>query len=159
MFRFKTNGLPTSSIPYSQSLFTTTCDSIIPLILRYTGSAYATVFPPSGSYSGSIIDPYYQYAYLDFYPNYTDQPTLSASVYLPFFNGDWWSVMVKRTGTGASTNFELYSGNKMYDGGENGTSIGFIASSSIIADDDLLSNQAISYFGSGSVLNRCQYSI
>jgi hypothetical protein len=40
------------------------------LVLRYTGSAYATVFPPSGSYSGSIIDPYYQYAYLDFYPNY-----------------------------------------------------------------------------------------
>jgi hypothetical protein len=43
--------------------------------------------------------------------------------------------MAKRTGTGASTNFELYSGNKMYDGGENGTSIGFFASSSVIADD------------------------
>jgi hypothetical protein len=63
------------------------------------------------------------------------QPTLSASVYLPFFDGEWWSVMVKRTGTGASTNFELYSGNKMYEGGENGTSIGFIASSSIIGND------------------------
>jgi hypothetical protein len=43
--------------------------------------------------------------------------------------------MVKRTGTGASTNFELYAGNKMYEGGENGTSIGFIASSSIIGND------------------------
>jgi hypothetical protein len=62
-------------------------------------------------------------------------PWLTASVYLPFFDGEWWSVMVKRTGTGASTNFELYAGNKMYEGGENGTSIGFIASSSIIGND------------------------
>jgi hypothetical protein len=151
MFRFKTNGLPISSIPYSQSLFSTTDGTESShLVLRYTGSAYATVFPPSGSYSGSIIDPYYQYAYLDFYPNYTDQPTLSASVYLPFFNGDWWSVMAKRTGTGVTTNFELYSGNKMYDGGENGTSIGFIASSSIISDDDGWTNANFIYFGSGS---------
>ena len=120
MFRFKTNGLPTSSIPYSQSLF----NSFLlgsSITLRYTGSAYS-----SGSYSGSIINPYYQYAYLDFHPNFPSQPTLSASVYLPFFNGDWWSVMAKRTGTGALTNFELYSGNKMYEGGENGTSIGFL---------------------------------
>lgn len=151
MFRFKTNGLPISSIPYSQSLFSTTDGTDTShLVLRYTGSAYSTVFPPSGSYSGSIIDPYYQYAYLDFYPNYTDQPTLSASVYLPFFNGDWWSVMAKRTGTGVTTNFELYSGNKMYDGGENGTSIGFIASSSIISDDDGWTNANFISFGSGS---------
>lgn len=151
MFRFKTNGLPISSIPYSQSLFSTTDGTESShLVLRYTGSAYATVFPPSGSYDGSIIDPYYQYAHLDFYPNYTDQPTLSASVYLPFFNGDWWSVMAKRTGTGVTTNFELYSGNKMYDGGENGTSIGFMASSSIISDDDGWTNASYIYFGSGS---------
>jgi hypothetical protein len=39
--------------------------------------------------------------------------------------------MVKRTGTGASTNFDLYAGNKMYEGGENGTLLGFIASSTI----------------------------
>jgi hypothetical protein len=134
MFRFKTNGLPTSSIPYSQSLFTLQYSSynqvISHITLRYTGSAYT-----SGSYNGSIIDPYYQYAFLDFYPNYLIQPTLSASIYLPFFNGEWWSVMAKKTGTGVSTNFELYSGNKMYDSGENGTSIGFFDSSLVIAND------------------------
>jgi hypothetical protein len=59
--------------------------------------------------------------------------------------------MVKRTGTGASTNFELYSGNKIYDSGENGTSIGFIASSSIIANDANWSTSIQSVFGSGSV--------
>lgn len=150
MFRFKTNGLPTSSIPYSQSLFHSFPNASA-IILRYTGSAYSTVFPPSSSYSGSIIDPYYQYAYLDFYPNFPSQPTLSASIYLPFFNGDWWSVMAKRTGTGASTNFELYSGNKMYEGGENGTSIGFLASSSItITDLSWIAIQRV-LFGSGSI--------
>jgi hypothetical protein len=153
MFRFKTNGLPTSSIPYSQSLLTTrfTLSPRSTITLRYTGSAYSTVFPPSGSYSGSIIDPYYQYAYLDFHPH-NSFSNLSASVYLPFFDGEWWSVMVKRTGTGASTNFELYSGNKIYDSGENGTSIGFIASSSIIANDANWSTSIQSVFGSGSVL-------
>ena len=131
MFRFKTNGLPTSSIPYSQSLFTTSYPgpNKSHLTLRYTGSAYT-----SGSYNGSIIDPYYQYAYLDFHPNVISQPTLSASIYLPFFNGDWWSVMVKKSGSGFGSNtFELFSGNKMYEGGENGTSIGFFDSSSISA--------------------------
>jgi hypothetical protein len=153
MFRFKTNSLPTSSIPYSQSLFTLSSaisSAESAMTLRYTGSAYSTVFPPSSSYSGSIIDPYYQYAYLDFYPNLFSQPTLSSSVYLPFFNGDWWSVMVKRTGTGASTSFELYSGNKMYDGGENGTSIGFIISSSVTANDALFTSTTRALFGSGS---------
>jgi hypothetical protein len=148
MFRFKTNGLPTSSIPYSQSLFTLS-SAISPaesaIVLRYTGSAYT-----SGSYNGSIIDPYYQYAYLDFYPNLFNQPTLSSSVYLPFFNGDWWSVMVKRTGNGVSTNFELYSGNKMYDSGENGTSIGFINSSSVTANDAIFTSTTRALFGSGS---------
>jgi hypothetical protein len=152
MFRFKTNGLPTSSIPYSQSLFTLQNSSYNQLLshitLRYTGSAYT-----SGSYNGSIIDPYYQYAFLDFYPNYLLQPTLSASIYLPFFDGEWWSVMAKKTGNGISTNFELYSGNKMYDGGENGTSIGFFDSSLVIADDGNWDNglDKIGFFGSGSI--------
>ncbi len=150
MFRFKTNGLPTSSIPYSQSLFYSFPNTSA-ITLRYTGSAYSTVFPPSSSYNGSIIDPYYQYAYLDFHPNFPSEPTLSASIYLPFFNGNWWSVMAKRTGTGGSTTFELYSGNKIYEGGENGTSIGFLASSSVIANGLGFINITDARFGSGSI--------
>ena len=115
------------------------------LTLRYAETAYT-----SGSYSGSIISPNYQYAYLDFYPNYSVQPNLFTSISLPFFNEDWWSVMIKRTGTGASTNFQLYSGNKIYDGGENGTSIGFISSSIITADDDGWTNTTSISFGSKS---------
>jgi hypothetical protein len=132
MFRFKTNNLLTSSLPSPQSLFyPNTLDKFL-IKLTYTGSAYT-----SGSYSGSIIDPYYQYARLDFIPNEYPYPDSSASIYLPFFNNDWWSVMVTKTGTGLSTNFQLYAGNKIYGGGENGTSIGFFASSSIIGEDTL----------------------
>jgi hypothetical protein len=153
MFRFKTNGLPTSSIPYSQSLFLTkiTGAPTSTITLRYTGSAYSTVFPPSSSYSGSIINPYYQYAYLDFHPNHISEPTLSASVYLPFFDGEWWSVMAKRSKSNPSTNFELYSGNKMYEGGENGTSIGFLVSSSVIANNTGFTSATEAFFGSGSI--------
>jgi hypothetical protein len=145
MFRFKTNSLPTSSIPYSQSLFNTSPNTSA-ITLRYIGSAYT-----SGSYSGSIINPYYQYAYLDFHPNHISEPTLSASVYLPFFDGEWWSVMAKRSRTVASTNFELYSGNKMYEGGENGTSIGFLVSSSVIANNTGFISATEAFFGSGSI--------
>jgi len=132
MFRFKTNNLLTSSPPPLQSpLISSTLDKFR-INLTYTGSAYT-----SGSYSGSIIDPYYQYARLDFIPNEYPYPDSSASIFLPFFNNDWWSVMVTKTGTGLSTNFQLYAGNKIYGGGENGTSIGFFASSSIIGEDTL----------------------
>jgi hypothetical protein len=59
--------------------------------------------------------------------------------------------MAKKTGTGASTNFELYSGNKMYDGGENGTSIGFFDSSLVIANDTNYNLSTNALFGSGSI--------
>jgi hypothetical protein len=102
----------------SQSLWSLDTGGDVALVLEYTGSGFT-----SGSYSGSIIDPYYQYANLWFT---ADGMASSASVYLPFFNGDWWSVMVSRTG---SDNFTLYAANNIYNG-DDGSTIGFIASSS-----------------------------
>ena len=128
-FRFKTEGLPTSSIPYSQSLWHNQPPAInsplSSLILQYTGSGYT-----SGPYSGSIIDPYYQYANLIFYPDPINYPNSSASIYLPFFNGDWWATMITRNGN----DFNLYAGNKIYEGGDNGTLLGFYLSASISED-------------------------
>jgi hypothetical protein len=92
--------------------------SNVALVLEYTGSGFT-----SGSYSGSIVDPFYQYANLWFT---ADGMASSASVYLPFFNGDWWSVMVSRTG---SDYFTLYAADSIYNG-DDGSTIGFIASSS-----------------------------
>jgi hypothetical protein len=150
MFRFKTNGLPTTNIPYSQSLWNKGGD--VHLVLKYTGSGYV-----SSSYSGSIIDPYYQYAHLDFYPNYTTAPNESSSLYLPFFDGGWWSVMITRDGM--TPNFTLSSGNKIYEGGDNGTLLGFYSSSSITAttDADWYDN-GDSYFASSSLINGNPYT-
>ena len=151
IFRFKTNGLPTLNIPYSQSLWNKNNNSHI--VLRYTGSAYT-----SASYSGSSIDPYYQYAHLDFYPSYTNNPTISCSVYLPFFDGDWWSVMVNRT-IGSTDEFKLVAANKIYKEGDNGTQIGFISSSIIQVDgSDWDINTVPSIFASSSIINTKTYT-
>jgi len=118
-FRFKVPSLSTISGSSGINLWNTNTNARIRL--RYTGSGLTT-----GSYSGSIIDPYYQYATLDFSPDFSGNPSLSASVYLPFVNEGWWSVMATRRGT----NFTLYVGNNVYEGGENGTQLGFYATSS-----------------------------
>jgi hypothetical protein len=115
-FRFQTSGLP---INYSQSLWQT--DQGVKLTLKYTGSALS-----SGSYSASIADPYNQYGFLEFQPE-NSNPSVTASVYLPFYNNGWWSVLINRT---SPTNYTLYTKNNIYDGYE-GNKIGFQASSSI----------------------------
>ncbi len=146
IFRFKTNGLPTSNIPYSQSLWKKSVlspDNGSHLLLRYTGSAYT-----SASYSGSIIDPQYQYAHLDFYPDYNSQPDISCSVYLPFFDEGWWSVKINRS----SSIFTLTAANKIYEEGNNGTKIGFISSSTKIGDNSEWTDSGISTFASSSTL-------
>jgi hypothetical protein len=150
-FRFKTNGLPYSNIPYSQSLVSLYQDPLnvgFQFTLTYTGSGYT-----SGSYSGSIQDPYYQYATLTFIPDPISYPNLSASIYLPFFDGGWWSAMVNRN----VGNFTLYAGNKIYEGGDNGTLLGFFQSSSIFADDNGWTPSYPIYFASSSLINGKTY--
>ena len=89
------------------------------ITLKGTGSL------TSGSYSGSIIDPYYQYGSLDLK---FQGLTTSASIYLPFFNDDWWTVAVTKPSSNDTAT--LYAQNKLYNGYD-GNIIGFKASSSI----------------------------
>jgi hypothetical protein len=148
MFRFKTEGLSQTNIPYSQSLWYGDGGSAV--TLTYTGSAYI-----SGSHSGSIIDPYYQYAHLTFFPD-TSISTQTASVYLPFYDGGWWSVMVTKN----SDTYTLYSQNKIYEGGDNGTILGFKESSSVTFTSPNWNNTFTSYFPvSFSALNSTGYDI
>jgi hypothetical protein len=155
-FRFKTTGLPNSRV--SQSLWATGNNKA--LVLEYTGSYLA-----SGSYKGSIPNPYNKYGTLKYISNPGTANEISCSIYLPFFDGDWWSVMIRNNGFSnpadyiitepnsfdfiisedgkyivkeASTdsssenlkNINLYAANKIYKG-NNGTSIGYIASASL----------------------------
>jgi len=109
-FRFKTDGLPTR---VSQSLWSID-NGNSSLVLEYTGSGLT-----SGSYSGSIPDPYNEYGTLKFIPDST-APSISASMYLPFFDEGWWSVMTTQNGTTAS----LYAANSINN------TLGFVSSSS-----------------------------
>jgi hypothetical protein len=140
-FRFKTNGLPfntgsVSDITLFDTIGVVTDRSVIKL--RYTGSGYS-----SGSYSGSSVDPYYQYALLDLIPDYFSNPSVSASVYLPFYNEGWWSVLVNTSG---STGFTLYAANKN-NNGEDGNSISFQASSSVTVTQTPWNSTTVAYLG------------
>ena len=119
-FRFKSNETVPSNV--SQSIFSIYSASILQsdLTLEYTGTGLT-----SASYSGATIDPNYQYATLKWTPDVIAGN--SASISLPFFNKDWWSVMIT---SGSTNGFELTSANKLYNG-NTGTSIGFISSSFI----------------------------
>ena len=83
-FRFKTTGIPTDPSAYNQ-LLAYAPENNFALVLEYTGSGYT-----SGSYSGSIPDPYNTWGTLKFIDL---SSSVSSSVYLPFFDGGWWSVM------------------------------------------------------------------
>jgi hypothetical protein len=142
-FRFKTPGIPSGSI--SQSLFiktSTNNSSATPitsswdmgLFLFYTGSGTT-----SGSYSGSVADPYNQYGTLRFYLSGSAAQTSnngyyqSSGIYLPFFDGGWWNIMLQRSPYNAAAantvTYNIYAANKIYDENE-GYQLGFIGSAS-----------------------------
>jgi hypothetical protein len=148
-FRFKTKGLPTSSIPYSQSLWSlNSSGGNSAITLKYTGSAYT-----SGSYSGSVVNSYYQYAKLDFYPD-TSNLNSTASVYLPFFDGGWWSVMLTKN----NNVYNLYAKNTIYLG-DDAAQIGFQASSSLTGATGVwVGSSGVSYLGTGSLAGYNMFS-
>ena len=121
-FRFKPELITGSVSPFglssvSQSLWYAEHLSIqSSIVLEYTGSGLS-----SGSYSGSIKDPYYQYGTL----KYIDTSGASASLYLPFFDGGWWSVMAT---VDSNVSASLFAGNKIYNG-KDGTTLGYFSSS------------------------------
>ena len=150
-FRFKVDDVPpvngnTSSLwtvqPGNASTYDTT------LSLEYGGSGLS-----SASYSGSIPSSSYQYANLVLRPNSDSiYSGTSASISLPFYNGGWWSVMVT---SGSSAGLELYAANNIYNG-DDGHTIGFIASSSVIQPTNLIGwNEGVdgSEFGTTSQID------
>jgi hypothetical protein len=116
-FRFKTPSLQSAIDTPQQALWVKENTAIV---LNYTGSGYT-----SGSYGGSIPDPYNEYAHLIFT---ADNFATTASVYLPFFDSGWWSTAV--TYDTVQETFTLSAANNIYSGVD-GSQLGFNASSSI----------------------------
>lgn len=156
-FRFKTNGIPTSSY-YTQSL----------LVKKSDGNATSTNFDfgvtlnytpiTTGSYQGSYNTDYANYGTLKLYISGSAAnggTAVSNDIYLPFFDKGWWSVMLKRnTHVSASddsqaTTYTLYAKNKIYNGWD-GNIIGFQGSASIVSNISASINQAWNRFGTGS---------
>ena len=125
-FRFKTRGIPNI---LSQSLYYLPTNNSA-LVLEYTGSGLT-----SGSYSGSIADPYNKYGTMKFIPD-INSSNISASLYFPFFDGEWWSV---QTTVNSSNSASLFAANKI-----NGN-LGFSGSSTISGFDSSY------YFGSNKI--------
>jgi len=112
-FRFKSDGIPTQ---LSQSLYYLDPNRSA-LILEYTGSGLS-----SGSYSGSNTDLYREYGTLSFVPD-MNKPEISASLYFPFFNNEWWSIQTTINVT--SPTASLFAANQINN------NLGFYGSSSI----------------------------
>jgi hypothetical protein len=150
-FRFKTNGLPQNTASITDQILWET-DGGIRLDLIYTGSGYT-----SGSYSGSIPNPYNHFAKLVFTPDPTDINT-TASVYLPFYDGEWWSVLVNKEGS----KYTIYAGDKNYSGSDTNY-VNYLSSSSITQfNEDPWNNSTTSYFAttySGSFQEIRYYTI
>ena len=139
-FRIKTPGIPTSSFYQNVWVGDTTRAYII---LDYTGSGMG-----SGSYSGSVPSQSNAYGTLKFYPEGSIGLAAgrSASVTLPFFNGDWWSVQ-------ASFDYDNSLSASLYAANRIGEEIGFSASdSTVVVDDQYWKDTSISQFPSRSVM-------
>jgi hypothetical protein len=143
-FRFKPTRFPPTDVSQSLIGFNINPSSSIGVLsLEYTGSGLS-----SGSYSGSIVNPYYQYAKLTLYPS-SSNLNLSASVYLPFYDGNWWSVML----TSGSNGYTLHAGDKIYEGGDNNTVLGFYATSSVTSSYNSWDNSIRINFCSSSLFS------
>jgi hypothetical protein len=143
-FRFKADGKPTSTDPQIlllKSDFSLT--GSINITAASTSSLFLISLQQSGSgtdsYSGSV-DPYENYGKLKFWLWGTGSQGYFATtqdIYLPFFDGGWWNIMLQKSGRSSRDNadnvYTLYAANKIYDS-EEGYKIGHIASSSVIVN-------------------------
>ncbi len=145
-FRFKAEEITSGTSPYglsniSQTLWGLTsgggAGTSSQLYLQYRESGLLS----SSLYNGSIPDPNYKTGNLVFLPD-TSDVTRKAVIQLPFFDGGWWSVQIKKT---ESDTFIISAGNKIYNG-NTGTSIGFYNTSSVIGDANLWDTSYISNF-------------
>lgn len=159
-FRFKSDinpaTTPSQSIPLQPlwGLKDNTGDTKVLVYLEYDGSGSF-----SGSFSGSIIDPFHQYANLTL--AVSGSPPTSASIYLPFYNQDWWNVRVQMQEQGLpDTNqarYQIASANKIFNG-DDGTKIGFTGSIQHNEISGSWVNSTTSSFAISRSFNNKQYS-
>jgi hypothetical protein len=132
-FRFKTYGIPNTA-QYSQSLllktsYDNTTNYDLGIFLKYTGSLLV-----SGAYDGSIPTESFHYGNMNFALSGAFGYVTSSNINLPFFDGDWWSIILTKdihtSQSSQNISYTLRSANKIYSG-DDGYSIGYTGSTSI----------------------------
>ena len=120
IFRFKPDNILPEGDEYSLVNFKD--GEPFHITLAYTGSGYT-----SSSYGGSIPSSSNDYATLTLWDNTTELATLSA----PFYNGDWWDVLVTRTGVATNATVDFRIANSIYNGSD-GFEIGFTTGKTVV---------------------------
>ena len=125
-FRFKTDGIPTGSGAYTQSLFVADGNYAAPDYTLGMILEYDQTLVNSGSYSGAVASVSQSYGDLSFYPNGIVNASNKATISMPFFDGGWWTVQLNQTDSGGV--YELSAANSLLD------DVGFSGSVSISGD-------------------------
>ena len=156
--RFKApKGAPTSTFGgsfYSQSLAVKKSNGTSDSQMDW-GISLFYEDQPTGSYSGSSFSDYYNYGKLRFYMSASSADggvQVSNDIFLPFFDGGWWSVLLQRdqhveyTDNATPTTYTLFAANKQSNGWD-GSSIGFTGSVSMDSTTKLSINKSWNDFG------------
>ena len=125
-FRFKTDGIPTGSGAYTQSLFVADGNYAAPDYTLGMILEYDQTLVNSGSYSGAVASVSQSYGELSFFPNGIVNASNKATITMPFFDGGWWSVQLNQIDSGGV--YELSAANSLLD------DVGFSGSVSISGD-------------------------
>lgn len=138
-FRLKTPGIPSSDIiePVFQVGANTNFRFGIRLAYSQSYNNYVSgtiTSPASPYYNQRLGGNFQQYGLMQLVMSGSQGYCYSAPVFLPFFDGNWWSILLYRQ-NGAADNvtnntYWVVAKNSIYQG-EDGTTIGFQASSSI----------------------------
>jgi hypothetical protein len=160
-FRFKASKTPENS--FTQSLLVKKSDGVESSPEFDFGIGLYYDPPITGSYSGSTTSEYKDWGVMRFIISGSvadGGDAISNDIYLPFFDGEWWSVMLQRnTHISASNNtqnttYTLYTKNKTYNGWD-GNQIGFEGSASIVSNISTSINEAWNKFGNGTQFDSC----
>ena len=138
-FRLKTPGIPSSDIIEPVFQVGSGSDFRFGIQLAYSQSynnfVSGTINTPGSPYYQQRLGSNFQeYGLLKLVMSGSQGYCFSAPVYLPFFNNKWWSILLYRQNPASdnisNNTYWLVAKNSIYTG-EDGTTIGFQASSSI----------------------------
>ena len=138
-FRFLTPGTPYDD-QYSQSLFQVNyplSGSPLTQSVNWGVQLFYSSASNSSFNSDTLNKQYAKYGEMRLFMSGAQGYVTSSPMYLPFFDGGWWNVMLQRetgglrlSNTGSNNRYWLYAKNSIYDG-NNGKVIGYQDSQSI----------------------------